>query len=223
MAKQHIINVISSGKIEEAIALLEDLYLNDDAKNELTLLKSRFSTINKNYYVSRIINDDTFFIETNKLIKGLVEFVNNNINDDSADIDTEDDLLLGNNEIKQHVLHSFPRGPRVPFDKVSSELYTIYAELFSHQMAEQVVLNAISLRKQADEDDKVTTVKLIDLPPHDTTPPIDYWRKVFSLSCLHGPRMLGALLYVVPEDQFPRSTKKARQELLDFLKSMSTY
>lgn len=219
MSKNSILELIAKYLIREAFEMALDV-LSDEIKYELVVLSAKFEKAQKEYFILCILNDAEYNIEVNKIITGFVNLVYKaKLKESGSQTITEDEMeSIG--EIHFHPLHQFPRGPMVPLDNISPELIRMYAELIDHNKANEVIGGVIRYRKEADNDDKVTTISISDLPPHDTVPPVDYWRKVFHLCCLHGPRMLGALLFSVPDEQFTIPAKKARRNLIAFLASM---
>ena len=119
-----------------------------------------------------------------------------------------------------HPLHDFPKGPMVEFYLISRELKTAYANYIPVTDARQVISEAIAFRKQADPDDKsASTIKHYDLPAPEVVGSYLYWQDVFNEACLHGPRMLAAILLLIPPNVFNNKIKKEREALLEKLKS----
>lgn len=118
-----------------------------------------------------------------------------------------------------HILHQYPRGPMVETHRISFKLIEAYAEAFQYGKASVIIDEANRYRKEADVDDpRVTLIKHLNLPPVDHTRPFNYWSDAFNQACLNGPRMLAALLLVVPDTQFPLEVQTERQKLLDSLR-----
>jgi hypothetical protein len=108
----------------------------------------------------------------------------------------------------------------VPIHLVSRPLKAAYAETIDPTDAHAVINEANALRLEADPGDRtVTVIKLSKLPPPHFSRTTAFWETAFAEACLHGPRMLAALLLVVPETQFPDDVKAAREKLLKQLRS----
>lgn len=119
-----------------------------------------------------------------------------------------------------HLLHAFPRGPLVPVYLIKRQLKAAYAASIDPTEAHAVISDANALRREADpEDPAVTVISLANLPPPLSVRPTAFWEAAFGEACLHGPRMLAALLHAVPEHQFPDDARTARATLLDKLRS----
>jgi hypothetical protein len=118
-----------------------------------------------------------------------------------------------------HVLHQYPRGPMVELFHVDRSIKEQYAKLIKASDAYSVINQAISLRHEADpSDNTVTHIELINLPPL-TVSPMEFWENVFREACLHGPRMLAALLSVYPDTFFSEKAKNQKVKLMETLKS----
>lgn len=113
------------------------------------------------------------------------------------------------------VLCRYPRGPMVQPFKVKRAIKEAFADLIPPARAMTTVENAIALRLEADPyDPEVTYIRRRDLVPPDTVAPMTFWNSVFTEACLHGPRMLAALLMAVDDRMFPEEAKNERQALL---------
>ncbi len=122
--------------------------------------------------------------------------------------------------VQTHVLHAFPKGPMVSFHMVSRNLKDAYAAYIQPAQAHAVLSEAIAFRKQADpEESQATCIRHADLPAPAAVPPSVYWQAAFTEACLHGPRMLAAMLLVVPDLAFASSVRLERQHLLEKLKT----
>jgi hypothetical protein len=76
------------------------------------------------------------------------------------------------------------------------------------------------LRKAADSnDDSVTIIESYTLISPIHARPIDFWLDAFHEARLHGPRMLAALLYALPDEQFSNEVKQHREQLISMLKN----
>lgn len=117
-----------------------------------------------------------------------------------------------------HELHRYPRGPMVEAFRVNMSIKAAYAAYVDPTEAHAIVGEANAFRLESDPDDSsVTLIKLGNLPPPLGVRPRAYWEAAFGEACLHGPRMLAALLLVVPDDLFPENAKTARAKLLQYL------
>jgi hypothetical protein len=113
------------------------------------------------------------------------------------------------------VLCRYPRGPMVPSFKVKRTIKEAFADLIPPARAMTTVEDAIALRLEADPyDSEVTYIRRRDLVPPETVAPMTFWNAVFTEACLHGPRMLAALLMAVDERMFSEEAKNDRQALL---------
>jgi hypothetical protein len=117
-------------------------------------------------------------------------------------------------------LHRFPRGPLVRMEKIPREIIEAYAELIRHQEAAEIITDSVRYRLEADNDERVTYLKMIHLPPTETNSPRDFWTVAFRQAGLHGPRMLGALLLVVSDEPFTKHLKEQRRALMSYMESM---
>lgn len=118
----------------------------------------------------------------------------------------------------EHPLKQYPTGPLVPSELVCAELVQSYAQLIRQFEAQQVIADANRFRLEADpEDPAATTIKEFQLLPVYSVPPYAFWLSAFVEARLHGPRMLAALLMVVPDDQFGVKARSNRHALLDSL------
>lgn len=121
--------------------------------------------------------------------------------------------------INGHPLQKYPTGPFVEPEDVDFSIIKTYAQLLQHSEFLKVITEANKYRKEADPGSKTLTV--IDptkLPPV-SAPAIEFWMGAFTQARLNGPRMLAALLSVVPDDLYRREVRKSREELLEKLES----
>ena len=113
------------------------------------------------------------------------------------------------------VLCRYPRGPMVPPFKVKRAIKEAFADLIPPARAMTTVEDAITLRLEADPyDSEVTYIRRRDLVPPETVSPMTFWSAAFTEACLHGPRMLAALLMAVDERMLPQQAKDERKALL---------
>ncbi|MGB0524771.1 MAG: hypothetical protein ACPGJS_17490 [Flammeovirgaceae bacterium] len=116
-----------------------------------------------------------------------------------------------------HYLHQFAQGPMVEGHHISQRIVEAYATLINSTRALSVINEANQFRKQADPEDS-TLIEAFDLPNPNQVPSMTFWLDAFHQARLHGPRMLAALLHVVPDAQFPNEAKEAKQKLMIYLK-----
>jgi hypothetical protein len=117
-----------------------------------------------------------------------------------------------------HPLAHYPRGPMVEARFIPRSVVEAYARLLRGNEAELVVEDANALRAQADApESRPTFIRNIYLPDPRVVGPFDYWFGVFREAALNGPRMLAALLLVVPDDRFPEQAVNDRKTLLQRL------
>jgi hypothetical protein len=123
-------------------------------------------------------------------------------------------------EINGHPLLKYPTGPFVEPEDVDFSIIKMYAQLLQHNEFLKVVTEANKYRKAADPGSRtITTIDFTRLPPLSATA-IDFWTGAFTQARLNGPRMLAALLSVVPDDLFRKEVRKERAELM---KKLETY
>lgn len=115
----------------------------------------------------------------------------------------------------EHILRNFPRGPIVEGFRIPRSIIRAYASNIRSFEAYKVIDEANAFRREVDNN--CTIIEHADLPPANSVRPYEFWLDVFSEACLHGPRMLAAILLTVPDDQFPGKTREAREELIYYL------
>jgi hypothetical protein len=117
-----------------------------------------------------------------------------------------------------HPLRRFPPGPMVPFDWIPRSLNTQFATRFydPHEI-QRAVLDAIRERHAADPD--AGTIVLPGLLHPAKVEATAFWGDTFIRACPHGPRMVAALVCLIPEELFPAV---ARKEINDLLRDLST-
>src|SRR5262249_23982129 len=121
------------------------------------------------------------------------------------------DLVAPDFEIPPaQMLQSFPRGPRVPDEYIEEPIVLSYAE--HNQTAtsvRRIIIAAKRLRQEADSDSQVTALEIAELPDVGRAPIEDIWFEAFYKACRKGPRMVGALLFVQPDDEFSSVARTA--------------
>lgn len=117
-----------------------------------------------------------------------------------------------------HVLLQFPPAPMIQSSDIPYSLKKAYADRIRVREARQVVDDANAFRREADPGTKfiIDHAKLIS--PEDQSP-ISYWIDAFGEAGRQGPRMLAALVLVVPDDLFPADARRDRQRLLTYLRN----
>lgn len=116
-----------------------------------------------------------------------------------------------------HILHQFPRSPLVRSDLIDRTLLSSYAEnIGDFRQISSKIDEANAFRRLADAD--AIVINKNRLPPVSTSPAEYYWYDTFREAGLQGPRMVAALLLVVPDDQFSIQARRARQDLIALLK-----
>jgi hypothetical protein len=118
----------------------------------------------------------------------------------------------------KHPLFSYPTGPLVESNLIPRSLIDMYANLIKESEAKLVVSEANAFRLEANPG--ITYIIAHNrIPSPNTISAFEYWMDVFGYACLQGPRMLAALLLVVPDDLFNENAKAARTKLLNTLKN----
>ncbi|HVF56658.1 MAG TPA: toll/interleukin-1 receptor domain-containing protein [Pyrinomonadaceae bacterium] len=122
------------------------------------------------------------------------------------------------------LLRRFPRGPLVELHHVTHDLVNAYANLLDKdETATMALMKANRLRLDADPGDpKVTIIGIQYLPTFGHAGPYGFWHAAFQEACKHGPRMLAALLFAQPDDQFPIAARKDRTRLLSHLRTIQS-
>jgi hypothetical protein len=116
----------------------------------------------------------------------------------------------------QHYLHKFPCTPLFPILKIDSRIIEAYATLISEDEALLYIQKANQFRLEADVgDESVTIIQEHSILPIKSTPSLAFWRFVFKEAGLHSPRMLAALLEVLPHDMLPPSIKELQVKLVE--------
>lgn len=119
-----------------------------------------------------------------------------------------------------HILTSFPPGPMVELTKIPRSIIEMYAKLIREPEARLVISEANSFRQEANPETQFI-IPLYKIPSPEKIPAFDFWIEAFNYAGLQGPRMLAALLLIVPDDHFITKAKEARKNLLESLKHHS--
>lgn len=151
---------------------------------------------------------------TNKREKDVPILIENYSLNMNSEINEED--ISSSNE---HYLHQFPRGPMVEGHLVKYEIIKMFAKLVPSGSELMYVNMANSLRLEADNDDKVRVIEAFNLPSPKFANSLNFWNAAFGQARLNGPRMLVALLNVLPDEQFDERTKNIKNTLIEKLKS----
>lgn len=203
-------NFIIKNEVSEAIELLMGVVTTGSKMDELVIQSSKLTRVNQELREG-IISLDRANIIRSQITKALLEICHNIQVAKGQNI--ENNSVVGDS--KSHFLHQFPRGPMVEGYLIDEKLPQAYAKLIRPKIAMSYIEKANKLRKDADLNDETVTI----LEPYTLLSPLesrpfDFWLDAFHEARLHGPRMLAALLHVLPEDQFNESSKDARRELL---------
>ncbi|MBO9203057.1 MULTISPECIES: toll/interleukin-1 receptor domain-containing protein [Niastella] len=121
---------------------------------------------------------------------------------------------------KQHILLSFPAGPLVPFHMIPRVLIETYSAFIGENESKLVVSEANAFRLEASPDTNFI-IPLYKILAPEKVAAFDFWQDVFLYAGLQGPRMVAAILLIVPDDQFSAKAKEARRKLLMQLKNHS--
>lgn len=106
-----------------------------------------------------------------------------------------------------------PIGPGVPTSCISQVLIEAFAEATPDFRSVEPLLNdAVRLRLQADE--RPTYVQMGDLPAPSVVGIKNFWQAALFNACRHGPRMLAALLIVLPDSSLTTRMRHDRDDLL---------
>lgn len=113
-----------------------------------------------------------------------------------------------------HPLKKYPPGPIVEAHLINSVLIQNYAKTIRQSDTLQIIAAANALLIEADPD--AATIKEYYLAPVFTVTPYSFWVDVFKEARLCGPRMVAALLLVVPPLLFESAAQENRRQLLEF-------
>lgn len=120
----------------------------------------------------------------------------------------------------EHPLHEFPPGPRVPRYLIPLSVEQEIAEAVPTDAAMGMVNAANLMRQQADSGDPTATLISVSTLPDPMRGSIQFWRTTFTEACLHGPRMVAALLLVIGDTHWNPGPKELRKQLLKTLKNL---
>ncbi len=119
-----------------------------------------------------------------------------------------------------HTLNEYPLGPLVEPNLIKKTIIETYARLIPLAERRLVVSEANNFRLEADPGTPYT-IRLHMIQSADNVPAFTFWMDVFDYARLQGPRMLAALLLVVPDDMWDNRSKNDRQTLLNSLRSFN--
>ncbi|MGZ4974782.1 MAG: esterase/lipase family protein [Limisphaerales bacterium] len=124
-----------------------------------------------------------------------------------------------------HPLHQFPRGPRVPDELITHRFVAAYAKLFrSVPQINSAIQEANDLRHAADPD--VPAVRTC-IQPYEVPEPghgigaLEFWQAAWSVAQVKGPRMVGALLSLIDQEQLERPVQQDVRRLIGAMKTLS--
>ena len=137
-----------------------------------------------------------------------------NSNGGSAE-STETEEQSSSLDAKVAQIRSMPIGPRFQIFLVRPSLIQAYADMAGADDAPVVLSEAVFLQISANPD--ATYILPSHLPDPRFNAASVYWRVAFSEACLHGPRMVAALLYAMDDSQFTNVVKTERKTLLSTL------
>jgi len=116
---------------------------------------------------------------------------------------------------KVALISRLPIGPRFEMFRIRPSIVREYASATKGDAAAGIVNEAAFLQISANP--QATYILPYHLPdPHDV-PSYTYWNDAFAEACLHGPRMVAALLLALDDSLFPEAVKQERQRLLQTL------
>lgn len=119
---------------------------------------------------------------------------------------------------KQHILLSFPPGPLVTLDMIPRPLIDAYSSLITDAESRLVVSEANAFRREATPDTNFI-IPLNRITGTTGVASFYFWQDAFQYAGLQGPRMVAALLLVVPDDMFNAKAREARMKLIEQLKN----
>jgi TIR domain len=116
---------------------------------------------------------------------------------------------------KVALIRRLPIGPRVNNFLVRLSLVQEFSDAAGPDRASDVLNEAVYLQLSANPE--ATYILPSHLPDPRFAGAFNYWKTAFSEACLHGPRMLAALLMAVDDSQFTDAWKNERDRLLSTL------
>lgn len=116
-----------------------------------------------------------------------------------------------------HILHKFPRTPRIDPYRIDIALIRECANSISPGDAVLAVMDANRFRLEADDD--AGLIERGAVPPSLAEPNV-FWTGVFTQAASQGPRMLAALLLSINDSQFQTPARSAKTKLLNYLQAL---
>lgn len=178
-------------------------------------------------YLNGILENSNDIIYGIRLLQGLdltsigsIENLAILLCDTAQQFKSEGEKVFSSNKETEHELLSYPTGPLVEREMIPRVIIEIYSTFIRESEAKLVIAEANSFRQEANSGTKFI-IPFHKVPPPDKIPAFNFWLDVFDYARLQGPRMLAALLLVVPDDQFDVKAKSARMKLLEALKNHS--
>lgn len=218
VSKEQIIvdirNFIAKDEIANAISLLSQILKNDRKLDELIIQSAKKYRIEKEVR-SGIVSYENASITKNQITTALLEICRDI---EETIVQSSKNENVSKSSSGTHFLHQFPRGPMVEGHLISEKIVEAYAKFIRPNQAMKFINKANRLRKEADpDDDSVTILESYTLLSPTESRPIDFWLDAFHEARLHGPRMLAALLSVLPDEQFNNEAKYAKNQLVQYL------
>ncbi len=209
-------NFIAKDEVSNAIELLSKVLKNDKTLDELIIQSAKKFRIEKEIR-SGVVSYENALVTKNQITNALLEICRDVESTIEQSIKLNSGELL-NEIVQSHFLHQFPRGPMVEGHLISEKIIEAYAKLIRPKQAMIYIDKANRMRKDADpNDDSVTILESYTLLSPTESRPMDFWLDAFHEARLHGPRMLAALLSVLPDEQFNEDAKNAKNQLLENL------
>jgi hypothetical protein len=117
-----------------------------------------------------------------------------------------------------HFLYQFPKGPLVDNHLIDDSIIDAYARAIPSTRAHRYIEKANKLRLSADPEDHNYLINTTLIIPSQHAAPIDVWVNIMDIARLNGPRMLAALLIVIPNHNLRKEVKAEINTLLSRLK-----
>lgn len=205
---------ISKDKIKAAITLLLEIASDNDDINAIIIQSAKKHRIEKEVLFGTISFEEKS-VEMDTIISSLLYVVN-----EIEEGFPKESVEAAKPNMISHTLHDFPTFPMVKGHLVSDKILKECAAIIPPNQARMYVEMANAKRKEADPNDtEVTLIQFYNLPPPETNDPLHFWFNVFTQARLHGPRMLAALLFILPTQMFTQEAKDAVGNLLSQLKN----